>query len=56
MSLSDWFEIGGHLARLLALLASPVFALVAWSSWNKGKDTKAIYFMAWAIFAGITPQ
>lgn len=56
MSLTDWFEIGGHFAHLLTLLASPVFALVAWSSWNKGKETKAIYCMAWAIFAVVTIQ
>jgi|GEM_PF-4689275 len=56
MNLSDWFELGRHFAHLLALLASPVFALVAWFSWNKGKETKAIYYMAWAILAVVTIQ
>lgn len=50
MSFFNWLDVASSVARLIGLMASPVFATLSVYHWQKGDLQKAGLFIGLAIY------
>lgn len=50
MNLLEWLDLASLIARLIALMASPIIAGCSLNVWLKGNKQTAIYLAIWAVF------